>query len=52
MLVVRLIAQHDQTVTAIMKIADVSRQTMFTYRDKLVAAGVAGLLKRGKAPGN
>lgn len=52
LLVVRLIAQHESTVAEIMKIADVSRQTVFTYRDKLVAGGVAGLLQRGKAPGN
>ena len=52
LLVVRLIAQHELTVAAIMKIADVSRQTVFTYRDKLVAGGVAALLRRGKAPGN
>ena len=52
LLVVRLIAQHELTVAAIMKIADVSRQTVFTYRDKLVAGGVAALLRRGKASGN
>jgi len=46
LLVVRLIAQHEMTVTQIMQVADVSRQTVFTYRDKLVAEGVAGLLKR------
>ena len=51
-LVVRLIAQHELTVAAIMKVADVSRQTVFTYRDTLVAGGVAALLQRGKAPGN
>ncbi|WP_414662711.1 helix-turn-helix domain-containing protein [Horticoccus sp. 23ND18S-11] len=52
LLVVRLIAQHELTVAEIMKIADVSRQTVFTYRDKVVAGGVAALLQRGKAPGN
>ena len=52
MLVVRLIAQHELTVAEIMKVADVSRQTVFTYRDKVVAGGVAQLLARGKAPGN
>ncbi len=52
LLVVRLIAQHELTVAEIMKVADVSRQTVFTYRDKVVAGGVAGLLQRGKAPGN
>jgi transposase len=44
--VVRLIAQHEHTVAEIMQIADVSRQTVFTYRDKVVAGGVAELLKR------
>jgi transposase len=52
LLVVRLIAQHELTVAEIMRVADVCRQTVFVYRDKVVAAGVAGLLKRGKAPGN
>jgi transposase len=51
LLVVRLIAQHELTVAEIMKVADVSRQTVFTYRDKVMAGGVAGLLQRGKAPG-
>lgn len=51
LLVVRLIAQHEMTVAQIMKVADVSRQTVFTYRDKVMAGGVAGLLHRGKAPG-
>lgn len=44
LLVERLIAQHELTVAEIMKIADVSRQTVFTYRDKLIAGGVAALL--------
>lgn len=39
LLVVRLIAQHELTVEQIMKVADVSRQTVFTYRDKVVAKG-------------
>lgn len=52
LLVVRLIAQHELTVAGIMRVADVSRQTVFTYRDKVVAGGVEGLLERGKAPGN
>lgn len=52
LLVVRLIAQHELTVAEIMKVADVSRQTVFTYRDKVVSGGVAALLARGKAPGN
>jgi hypothetical protein len=51
LLVMRLIAQHELTVAEIMRIADGCRQTMFVYRDKVVAAGMAGLLKRGKAPG-
>lgn len=51
LLVVRLIAQHELTVAGIMRVADVCRQTVFVYRDKVVAGGVAGLLRRGKAPG-
>ena len=46
LLVVRLIAQHQHTVAEIMDIATVCRQTVFTYRDKVVAEGVKGLLKR------
>jgi len=46
LLVVRLIAQHELTVAQIMRAADVCRQTVFTYRDRLVAGGVAGLLQR------
>lgn len=44
--VVRLIAQHELTAAQIMRVADVSRQTVFTYRDKVVTEGVAGLLQR------
>src|SRR5450756_1094300 len=44
--VVRLIAQHELTAAEIMRVADVSRQTVFTYRDTLVAEGVTGLLRR------
>lgn len=51
LLVVRLIAQHELTVAQIMRVADVSRQTVFTYRDKVVADGVAGLLHRGHGGG-
>jgi len=51
LLVVRLIAQHELTVAQIMRVADVSRQTVFTYRDKVVARGVAGLLQRGHGGG-
>jgi transposase len=46
LLVVRLIAQHEHTVAEIMKIATVCRQTVFTYRDKVLSDGVKGLLKR------
>lgn len=49
--VVRLIAQHELTVAQIMKVAEVCRQSVFTYRDKLLAGGVAALLSRKKAPG-
>jgi transposase len=51
LLVVRLIAQHELTVAQIMRVADVSRQTVFTYRDRVVAAGVQGLLQRRHAGG-
>ncbi|MCX8495518.1 MAG: hypothetical protein ORN51_04975 [Akkermansiaceae bacterium] len=37
------------TVAQIKEITGVCRQTIFTYRDKLVAGGVEGLLKRGWA---
>jgi transposase len=50
-LVVRLIARHELTVAQIMKVADVSRQTVFTYRDTVVSGGVEALLMRGSAPG-
>lgn len=46
LLVVRLISQHEHTVAGIMKIASVCRQTVFTYRDKVVAGGVKALLQR------
>lgn len=49
LLVVRLIAQHQHTVAAVMRIAGVSRQTVFTYRDKLVGEGLDALLKRSWA---
>lgn len=51
LLVVRLIGQHELTVAQIMKVADVSRQTVFTYRDKVVAEGVEGLLRRKHSGG-
>ena len=44
--VVRLIAQHELTAAEIMRVADVSRQTVFTYRDTVVAKGVPGLMQR------
>ena len=46
LLVVRLIAQHELTSEQIAKVADVSRKTVFNYRDTVVREGVAGLLKR------
>lgn len=51
LLVVRLIAQHELTAAQIMRVAEVCRQTVFAYRDKVVAGGVAELLRRGQAPG-
>ena len=51
LLVVRLIAQHELTVAQITRVAEVSRQTVFTYRDTLVAGGVTALLARKRAPG-
>jgi transposase len=51
LLVVRLIAQHELTVEQIMRVAEVSRQTVFTYRDTLLAGGVEALLSRKRAPG-
>lgn len=49
--VVRLIAQHELTVKQIMRVAEVSRQSVFTYRDTLLAGGVEALLSRKWAPG-
>jgi len=49
LLVVRLIAQHNHTVAEIMEIVGVSRQTVFTYRDKLLADGLTALLTRAWA---
>ena len=46
LLVVRLIAQHELTSAQIAKAADVSRKTVFNYRDTVVREGVVGLLKR------
>lgn len=52
LLVVRLIAQHEHSVAEIMKIAGVCRQTVFTYRDTVVAKGVTGLLQREHGGGH
>ncbi len=49
LVVVRLIAQLQLTVEQIMTAAEVGRQSLFTYRDKLLARGVAALLSRKKA---
>ena len=49
--VVRLIAQHELSVAQIMRVVDVSRQTVFTYRDLVVAGGVVALLQRRHAGG-
>lgn len=46
LLVVRLIAQHNHSVAQIMEISGVCRQTIFTYRDKVVTHGVGELLER------
>ena len=51
LLVVRLIAQHEMTSEQIAQVADVSRKTVFNYRDTVLREGVAGLLKRDWAGG-
>ena len=51
LLVVRLIAQHELTSEQIARVADVSRKTVFNYRDMVLRAGVAGLLQRDWAGG-
>jgi transposase len=51
LLVVRLIAQHELTAEQITRVAEVSRQTVFSYRDLVMAGGVAALLQRKWAPG-
>ena len=51
LLVVRLIAQHELTSAQIARVADVSRKTVFNYRDMVRRAGVAGLLHRDWAGG-
>ena len=50
--VVRLIAQHELTVAQIMRVVGVSRQTVFTYRDRVMTDGVAGLLQREHSGGH
>jgi transposase len=51
LLVVRLIAQHEMSSEQIAKVADVSRKTVFNYRDRVLQGGVAGLLTRDWAGG-
>ena len=51
LLVVRLIAQHELTVEQITRVAEVSRQSVFSYRDTLLVGGVPALLTRKWAPG-
>ena len=46
-----LLAQRMTTVAQIMEVAKVSRQTVFTYRDKLKRGGIAELLFRRKPSG-
>jgi len=49
--VVRMIAQHQLTADQIAKACDLSRKSVFNYRDLLVEEGLAALLSRGFAPG-
>ena len=49
LLVVRLIVQHEHYVARIMKIARMSRHSVFNYWDKLVEEGLEELLKRNWA---
>ncbi len=49
--VVRMIAQHEFTAEQIAKACDVSRASVFNYRDLLVEGGLTALLKRRFAPG-
>jgi hypothetical protein len=49
--VVRLIAQHELTVAQIAWVSEVSRQTVFTDREMLLAGGVASPLSRKRAQG-
>jgi transposase len=52
LLVVRLIAQHELDAAQIARVADVSRKSVFNYRDLVVAGGVSRLLERkgGRGP--
>ncbi len=47
----RLIAWHEMSNEELAKVAGVSRKSMFNYRDKVVKAGVAGLLTHNCAGG-
>jgi transposase len=49
--VVRLIAQHELTAEQIAKACDLSRASVFNYRNLLIEGGVPALLKRRFAPG-
>jgi transposase len=49
--VVRLIAQHELTSEQIAKACDVSRASVFNYRNLLIKEGLAALLSRKFAPG-
>ncbi|MDF9827911.1 transposase [Ereboglobus sp. PH5-10] len=46
LLVARLIARHQLSAGQIAKIADVSRKTVFNYRDKIMKGGIEELLRR------
>ncbi len=46
LLVVRLIARHELTTAQIAQVADVSRKSVFNYRDLVVRGGVPALLHR------
>ncbi len=49
--VVRLIAQHELTAEQIAKACDVSRASVFNYRNLLLSGGLPALLSRKFAPG-
>jgi transposase len=46
LLVVRLVAQHELTTAQIARVANVSRKSVFNYRDLVVRGGVPALLHR------